>query len=58
MDAEQRMEALEDEFQAEKEGLKRILLEIRCVLMEAQSPLRAGLDSAMPASPDNSGLRK
>ncbi len=45
MDAEQRIEALEDEFQAVKQELKVILLDIRAFVMEAQSPIR--VDSHM-----------
>ena len=39
MDTEERVKALEDEFQATKDELRQILLDIRTVLMEAQTPL-------------------
>ncbi len=50
MDAEQRLKALEDEFQAVKQELKVILLDIRAFVMEAQSPIRADSRAATPSS--------
>jgi len=44
MDTEERVKALEDEFQATKEELRQILLDIRTVLMEAQTPLPTDLN--------------
>ncbi|MBU2609129.1 MAG: hypothetical protein KKF26_07415 [Chloroflexi bacterium] len=40
METEDRVTELESEIQATKEELKRILLDIRAFLMEAQNPLR------------------
>ena len=40
METEDRVTELENEIQATKEELKRILLDIRAFLMEAQNPLR------------------
>ena len=39
MDTEERVKALEEEFQTTKDELRQILLDIRTVLMEAQTPL-------------------
>ena len=44
MDIEERIKALEEEFEATKAELDQILLDIRTCLMEAQTPLRADLD--------------
>ena len=44
MDTEERIKAIEDEFQETKEELKQILLDIRTYLMEAQSPIPNDLD--------------
>ena len=44
MDAEDRIKAIEDEFQETKEELKQILLDIRTYLMEAQTPIPNDLD--------------
>ena len=44
MDSEDRIKAIEDEFQETKEELKQILLDIRTYLMEAQSPIPNDLD--------------
>jgi hypothetical protein len=44
MDTEDRVQALEDEFQEAKEELKEILLDIRTYLMEAQTPIPNDLD--------------
>ena len=44
MDAEDRIKAVEDEFQETQEELKQILLDIRTYLMEAQSPIPNDLD--------------
>ena len=38
-DIEKRLKVLEEEFQATKEELQNILLDIRTYLMEAQTPL-------------------
>ena len=40
---EERIKALEDEFQATKAELNQILLDIRSRLMEAQTPLRTDM---------------
>lgn len=40
METEERLKELEDEFQVTKDELKKILLDIRAFLMEAQNPLR------------------
>ncbi len=50
MDAEQRIKALEDEFQVVKQELKMILLDIRAFVMEVQSPIRADSHVATPSS--------
>ena len=39
MDAENRIKALEDEFQETKDEIKEILLDIRTYLMEALTPI-------------------
>ena len=44
MDAEDRIKALEDEFQETKEELQKILLDIRTYLMEALTPIPNDLD--------------
>ena len=44
MDTENRIKALEDDFQETKEELQRILLEMRTYLMEAQTPIPNDLD--------------
>jgi len=44
MDSEDRIKAIEDEFQETKEELKQILLDIRTYLMEAQTPIPNDLD--------------
>lgn len=49
MDIEERIKSLEDEFPAEKEGLKRILMDIRTFFMTISTPLRR--DSYMGQSP-------
>ena len=41
---EERIKALEEEFQATKEELKQILLEIRAYLMDALTPIPNDLD--------------
>ena len=41
MDTEEKLSALEDEFAATKDEVKRILLDIRAFLMEASAPLRS-----------------
>jgi len=56
MDIEERVKALEDEFPAEKEGLKRILLDIRTFFMAVRTPLRR--DSYMGQSPVQIGSEK
>lgn len=40
MDIEERLRALEDEFPAAKDELKRILVDIRTFIMETDTPLR------------------
>jgi len=45
MDIEERIKALEDEFQVTKEELKQILLDIRTFLMEVQTPLPSNLNT-------------
>ncbi len=42
-DIDERIKALEDEFQATKVELNQILLDIRSRLMEAQTPLRTDM---------------
>ena len=44
MDIEERIQALEDEFQTTKEELKHILLDMRTYVMEAQTPIPTDLD--------------
>ena len=44
MDTEERIKALEDEFQETKEELKHMLYDIRTYLMEAQSPIPNDLE--------------
>jgi hypothetical protein len=38
---EERLRALEDDFQETREEIKRILLDIRSFLMQANTPLRS-----------------
>ena len=45
MDIEERIKALEDEFQVTKEELRQILLDIRTFLMEVQTPLPSNLST-------------
>lgn len=40
METEERVKALEDEFQKAKAENKQLMLDIRALLMEAMSPLR------------------
>ena len=40
MDAEERLKELESEFEVTQEELRKILLDIRAFLMEAQNPLK------------------
>jgi ribosome-interacting GTPase 1 len=40
METEERIKALEDEFQQTKNETKQLMLDIRALLMEARSPLR------------------
>ena len=44
MDSENRVDAINEEFQQLKDELKDILLDIRTYLMEAQSPIPNDLD--------------
>ena len=44
MDTENRLKALEDEFQEAKEELQHILLDMRTYLMEAETPIPNDLD--------------
>ena len=54
MDIEERIKALEDEFQMTKEELRQILLDIRIVLLEVQTPLPANLNRGrLPAQSDS-----
>jgi len=59
MTAEERIKALEDEFQPTREELKQIMLDIRAVLMEASSPLRWEANGDQHSTQDNSakGMR-
>jgi hypothetical protein len=41
METEERIKALEDEFQKTKSETKQLMLDIRALLMEAMSPLRS-----------------
>ena len=54
MDTEERIKALEEEFNATKEELKQILFDIRAFLMEAKSPIPNDLDNEMPSDKGNS----
>ncbi len=40
METEERLKELEDEFQVTMDELKKILLDIRAFLLEAQNPLK------------------
>ena len=44
MTAEDRLKALQDEFQVTKEELKQILYDIRTYIMEAQTPIPNDLE--------------
>jgi len=44
MDTESRLKALEEEYQAVKEELQHILLDMRTYLMEAETPIPNDLD--------------
>ena len=48
MGTEERIKALEDEFNATKEELKQILFDIRAFNMEAKSPIPNDLEKEMP----------
>ena len=53
MDIDERIKALEAEFQETKEELQQVLLDIRAFQMEAQTPLRADLmGGKLPAQSD------
>ncbi len=45
MNLEERLKALEEEIEKTKKDLKLILLDIRALLMEADSPLRSNLQA-------------
>ena len=53
MDTEERVKALEDEFEATKDELRQILLDIRTVLMEAQTPLPTDFNRGNLPGKDN-----
>jgi len=62
MDTEERIKALNDEFQPVQEELKNILYEIRTWIMEAQSPIpndleRGRLDMFLNDSGNQTALR-
>jgi hypothetical protein len=59
MTAEEKIKALEDEFQPTREELKQIMLDIRAVIMEATSPLRWESGADQQSAPTNSakGMR-
>ena len=62
MDTEERIKALNDEFQPVQEELKKILYEIRTWIMEAQSPIpndleRGRLDIVLNDSEKQDALR-
>ncbi len=59
MTADERIKALEDEFQPARDELKQIMLDIRAVIMEATSPLRweAGVDQQSAQSNSTKGMR-
>ena len=40
MDTEERIKALEEEFEVTKEELKQILMDIRAFIMEVENPLK------------------
>ncbi|MDD5127425.1 MAG: hypothetical protein PHR43_04960 [Dehalococcoidales bacterium] len=46
MTSEERIKALEEEFQQAKEDIRQILMDIRTYLMEAQSPIPNDLERA------------
>ena len=54
MDIEERIKALEDEFQVTKEELRQILLDIRTFLMEVQTPLPSNLSTEKLPEQSNS----
>lgn len=58
MTSEERIKALEEEFQQTKEEIRQILLDIRTFLMEAQSPIPNDLErseSSGQAAADKGG---
>lgn len=62
MDTEERIKALNDEFQPVQEELKKILYDIRTWIMEAQSPIpndleRGRLDTFLDDSANQEALR-
>ncbi len=59
MTAEERIKALEDEFQPTRDELKQIMLDIRAVIMESSSPLRweAGNDQRSAQGNSTKGMR-
>lgn len=48
MEANERIKALEDEFQGTRDDLKKILLDIRAYLMEATSPFSKTPNDSKP----------
>ncbi|MDY6907048.1 MAG: hypothetical protein SV910_02275 [Chloroflexota bacterium] len=57
MDPQQRLQALEDEFQELKEEWRRILLDIRAFLMELHTPLPGEWSAGKGPSQGGSGRR-
>ena len=54
MNIEERIKALEDEFQLTKEELRQILLDIRVYLMGANTPLRPDANFEEVSAQNNS----
>jgi len=50
MEVNERIKALEDEFQETRDDLKKILVDIRAYLMEATSPFSITADDSKPPS--------
>jgi hypothetical protein len=53
METEERLKALEDEFQKTKNETKQLMLDIRALLMEASSPIRSQTENEKSSQTNN-----
>ena len=58
MQPEERIKVLEEEFEEAKGELKKILMDIRIFLMEAQTPIRADWNMEGSSSKSHNGRRQ